>query len=91
MGDTSTVSTDAASELSPDRTVRTPFRTFPDIPDIFPDIFPDRTGHNYRTLPDRTGHKPDTTGHKPDSMMCVHVQSRTGHSGHTGHTGRTVV
>mgnify|MGYP006945544131 CR=1 FL=1 len=69
--------------LSPDRTLRTPFRTFPDIPDIFPDTFPDRIGHNYWTLPDTTGHKPDRTGHKPDRMMCVHVQSPTGHSGHT--------
>ena len=46
--------------LSHDRTVRTCFRTGPDIPDMIPDTIPDTIGHSYRTQSDTL---PDTIGH----------------------------
>ena len=39
----------APKKLSHDRTVRTCFRTGPDIPDMIPDTIPDTIGHSYRT------------------------------------------
>ena len=46
--------------LSRDRTFRTLFRTAPDIPDTFSDIFPDTFGQHTGQLPDIIGH---FTGH----------------------------
>ena len=42
--------------LSRDRTFRTLFRTAPDIPDTFSDIFPDTFGQHTGQLPDIIGH-----------------------------------